>query len=91
MRTHRGLRTIGADKINQLRHVRFFGDAEGLRAHMRKHAELLRPKFAAVQSGLEERLAGTGLATWTKPRGGYFVSLDTQEGKAKCVFAMAAR
>jgi DNA-binding transcriptional MocR family regulator len=91
MSLHRGLRTIGADKINQLRHVRFFGDAEGLRAHMQKHAALLRPKFAAVQSGLEERLAGTGLASWTKPRGGYFVSLDTQEGKAKRVYELAGK
>ncbi len=91
MRTQRGLRTIGADKLNQLRHVRFFGDADGLRAHMQKHAALLRPKFAAVQRGLEERLAATGLARWTKPRGGYFVSLDTQEDKAKRVFEMAAQ
>lgn len=90
MRTRRSFRTIGADKINQLRHVRFFGDAEGLRAHMRKHAEILRPKFAAVQSGLEERLAGTGLATWTKPRGGYFVSLDTQPDRARRVLEMCA-
>ncbi len=91
MSQHRGLRTIGADKINQLRHIRFFGDADGLRAHMKKHAEILRPKFAAVQSGLEERLAGTGLASWTKPRGGYFVSLDTQEGQAKRVYELASK
>ncbi len=88
MKKHRGLKTIGGDKVNQLRHVRFFGDADGMRAHMAKHAELLKPKFAAVQRGLEERLAGTGLATWTQPRGGYFVSLDTQPGKAKRVFEL---
>jgi DNA-binding transcriptional MocR family regulator len=91
MRGHRGFRTIGADKLNQLRHVRFFGDAEGVRAHMRLHAALLRPKFAAVQRGLTERLAGTGLASWTQPSGGYFVSLDTQPGKARRVFELAAR
>jgi DNA-binding transcriptional MocR family regulator len=91
MRRQRGVRTIGADKLNQLRHVRFFGDADGVRAHMRRHAALLRPKFAAVQRGLAERLEGTGLATWTRPRGGYFVSLDTQPGRAKRVFELAAR
>jgi len=90
MRKHRGLETIGGDKLNQLRHVRFFGDVAGLHAHMRKHAALLKPKFAAVQRGLEERLGGTGLATWTQPRGGYFVSLDTAPGKARRVFEMAA-
>lgn len=91
MRGQRGFKTIGGDKINQLRHVRFFGDADGVLAHMRRHAEILKPKFAAVQAGLEERLAGTGLANWTKPRGGYFVSLDTQPGKANRVFEMAAQ
>jgi DNA-binding transcriptional MocR family regulator len=91
MRQHRGVRTIGADKLNQLRHVRFFGDADGLRAHMRRHAALLRPKFEAVQRGLGEALEGTGLATWTRPRGGYFVSLDTLPGKAKRVFELAAK
>ena len=85
------MKTIGGDKINQLRHVRFFGDADGVRAHMARHAEILRPKFAAVQAGLEERLAGTGLASWTRPRGGYFVSLDTAPGKASQVCEMAAR
>ena len=91
MRTYRGLRTIGADKLNQLRHIRFFGDEDGVRQHMQRHAELLRPKFDAVQRGLTERLAGTGLATWTRPRGGYFVSLDTQPGKARRVFELAAK
>jgi DNA-binding transcriptional MocR family regulator len=91
MRGHRGLRTIGPDKLNELRHVRFFGDADGLRAHMRRHAALLRPKFEAVQRGLTERLSGTGLASWTRPSGGYFVSLDTQPGKARQVFELAAR
>ncbi|MCY4013065.1 MAG: aminotransferase class I/II-fold pyridoxal phosphate-dependent enzyme [Gammaproteobacteria bacterium] len=79
---------IGPDKVNQLRHVRFLGD--GLEEHMRAHADLARPKFEAVQRGLERGLAGTGLATWTKPEGGYFVSVDTVPGLAKSVVALAA-
>lgn len=79
---------IGPDKVNQLRHVRFLGGR--LEDHMRAHAELARPKFEAVQRGLERGLAGTGLATWTKPAGGYFVSVDTVPGLAKSVVALAA-
>ena len=79
---------IGPDKVNQLRHVRFLGAR--LEEHMRAHAELARPKFEAVQRGLERGLAGTGLATWTKPAGGYFVSVDTVPGLAKSVVALAA-
>ena len=78
---------IGPDKVNQLRHVRFLGDR--LEDHMRAHADLARPKFEAVQRGLERGLAGTGLATWTKPAGGYFVSVDTLPGLAKSVVALA--
>lgn len=79
---------IGPDKVNQLRHARFLG--ERLEEHMRAHAERVRPKFEAVQRGLERGLGGTGLASWTQPRGGYFVSLDTRPGLAKAVVAMAA-
>ena len=79
---------IGPDKVNQLRHVRFLGDR--LEEHMRAHADLARPKFEAVQRGLERGLAKTGLATWTKPEGGYFVSVDTVPGLAKSVVALAA-
>ena len=79
---------IGPDKVNQLRHVRFLGDR--LEEHMRAHADLARPKFEAVQRGLDRGLAGTGLATWTKPEGGYFVSVDTVPGLAKSVVALAA-
>ena len=79
---------IGPDKVNQLRHVRFL--AGRIEEHMRAHAASTRPKFDAVQRGLERGLGGTGLATWTRPRGGYFVSLDTVPGLAKSVVALAA-
>ena len=78
---------IGADKVNQLRNARFLKDR--LDDHMRAHAELVRPKFEAVQRGLERGLGGTGLAVWTKPKGGYFVSLDTKPGLAKRTVALA--
>jgi DNA-binding transcriptional MocR family regulator len=78
---------IGPDKVNQLRHARFLGGR--LDEHMRAHAERVRPKFEAVQAGLEKGLGGTDLATWTRPKGGYFVSLDTRPGLAKAVVAMA--
>lgn len=84
-----GLRTIGPNKLNQLRHVRFFGDEAGLQAHMDRHRALLAPKFAAVEDALAARLAGTGAATWAKPRGGYFVSVDVRPGTAKRVVALA--
>lgn len=79
---------IGPDKVNQLRHVRFLSGR--LEQHMRAHAELTRPKFEAVQRGLERGLGGTDLATWTKPAGGYFVSVDTVPGLAKDVVSLAA-
>ena len=75
--------SIGPDKINQLRHVRFFGDMNGILAHMNKHAEIVGPKFQAVEDALQKRLGGTGLAIWTTPKGGYFVSLDVLDGCAK--------
>ena len=78
---------IGADKANQLRHARFLG--ERLDHHMRRHADLVRPKFQAVQRGLERGLSGTGLAEWTRPRGGYFVSLNTVPGLAARTVALA--
>ena len=85
-----GVATIGYDKINQLRHVRFLKDAEGIAAHMRKHAALLRPKFALVQTKLNEGLADVGGCSWTNPRGGYFVSFDAPEGCAKRIVQLAA-
>jgi len=84
--------TVCPNKINQLRHVLFLRDAEGVRAHMIRHAELLRPRFAAVDRALEEHLGSTGLAHWSRPRGGYFVSLDTAiDGCARDVVALAGR
>jgi len=79
-RRHAGVQTIGPDKVNQLRHVRFLGSAEGVRAHMRKHRELIAPKFALVERLLAERL--TGHASWTAPLGGYFVALTAPVGTA---------
>lgn len=80
--------TIGPDKLNQLRHVRFFKDLAGIEKHMEKHAEIIRPKFRAVLDCFERELAGTGLATWTNPHGGYFISLNTLDGCAKRTVAL---
>jgi DNA-binding transcriptional MocR family regulator len=75
-------RTIGPDKLNQLRHVQFLKNEEGLHRHMDAHRALLVPKFDAVIAALESRLAGTGAAKWTKPEGGYFISVDGLDGTA---------
>ena len=82
------IQTIGHDKINQLRHARFFGNIDGLKAHMKKHAELLRPKFEAVLDAFDRDLAGLEVGTWVKPRGGYFISFDALPGCAKKIVAM---
>ena len=84
-----GKRTIGPDKLNQIRHVRFLKDDAGLTAHMEKHRSLLAPKFDAVLKALEERLGGTGVARWTQPEGGYFVSVDALDGTAERVVVLA--
>ena len=81
--------TIGPDKLNQLRHLAFFGDVAGLRAHMQKHAAIMQPKFACVDDILTRELAGTGCASWSKPKGGYFISLDAMPGCAKQIVALA--
>jgi aspartate/methionine/tyrosine aminotransferase len=86
---HLFYQTIGPDKINQLRHVRFFGDLDGIHRHMEKHAAIARQRFEAVQEVLERELAGKGIASWTQPTGGYFVSFDTPEGCARDVVHMA--
>ena len=77
--------TISYDKMNQLRHVKFFGDVDGLKAHMKKHAKLLKPKFDMVINHLENELGGKGIASWLDPTGGYFISLDVMPGCAKRV------
>lgn len=79
------IQTIGYDKINQLRHVRYFKDINGMKEHMKKHAAIVRPKFEAVLEVLEKELGGLELGTWTKPHGGYFISFHTMEGCAKKV------
>ncbi len=84
-----GRRTIGPDKLNQLRHLRFLRDAEGLRAHMERHRALIAPKFDAVLGALDRRLAGTGLARWSVPEGGYFISVDAVPGTAARVVDLA--
>jgi DNA-binding transcriptional MocR family regulator len=84
------IQTIGPDKLNQLRHVRFFKDLAGIKAQMKRHAAIIKPKFDKVQEVLERELGGKGIAAWTKPNGGYFISLDTLEGCAKKVVALAA-
>ena len=81
--------TIGFDKINQMRHVKYFGSADGIRAHMRRHADILRPKFETVLSVFERELGGCGIAEWTHPRGGYFISLNTMDDCARRVYKMA--
>lgn len=82
------VQTIGHDKINQLRHVRFFKDMDGMRAHMKKHSDILRPKFEAVLNTLETELGGLGIGSWIAPRGGYFISFDSMPGCAKKIVAM---
>ncbi len=79
------IQTIGFDKLNMLRHARYFGDYAGMREHMKKHAALLRPKFETVLNAFETELAGKGVAEWTNPHGGYFISLDVMDGCAKRV------
>ena len=88
-RKYMTIQTIGHDKLNQLRHVRFFKDLNGLKEHMRRHADLIRPKFELVLDTLDRELSGLGVGEWTKPHGGYFVSFDSMEGCAKAIVAKA--
>lgn len=84
-RRHLSYQTIGPDKINQLRHIRFFKHVEGLKEHMEKHRAILQPRFASVLNALEKELSGLGIAQWSHPKGGYFVSVDVLPGCAKRV------
>lgn len=81
------LRTIGYDKVNQLRHVRYFKSKDGINEHMKKHAAIIRPKFETVLSVLDRELSGLGIGEWTKPNGGYFISFESLEGCARAIVA----
>lgn len=83
--------TIGHDKVNQLRHVRYFKNIHGMVEHMRKHADIIRPKFEMVEQVLEEGLGGLEIGTWTKPVGGYFISFDSLDGCAKEIVSRAKK
>ena len=83
------VQTIGHDKLNQLRHARFFGDIHGMVQHMKKHADILRPKFDTVLNVLESELGGLEIGSWMAPRGGYFISFDALDGCAKAIVAKA--
>ncbi len=91
IRRQLAMQTIGHDKVNQLRHVRFFGDIHGMIEHMRRHADILRPKFEAVLEILERELGGLGIGEWTKPKGGYFISFDSLDGCAKDIVALCKK
>ena len=91
IRSQLAIQTIGHDKVNQLRHVRFFGDIHGMVKHMHKHAEILRPKFEAVEEILDKNLSGLDIGSWTKPKGGYFISFDAMPGCAKEIVAKAKK
>jgi DNA-binding transcriptional MocR family regulator len=90
LKNQMAFQTIGPDKLNQLRHVLFFENMGGIEAHMKKHAAILKPKFGAIQKILDAELEGKNIASWSKPQGGYFVSIDTLEGCAAAVVKMAA-
>ncbi len=91
IKTLMAVQTIGCDKLNMIRHVKFFKDADGVRAHMRRHADLIRPKFETVLSKLDRDLAPCGIASWTHPRGGYFISLNVMPGCARHVWQLMKR
>ena len=82
--------SIGADKLNQMRHVLYFKDKDGLMAHMEEHASFTTPRFNIVTETFEKKLAGTGIASWTNPDGGYFISLDCMKGTASRVYELCA-
>lgn len=88
---HLSVQSIGSDKLNQMRHVAFLKDKDTLSAHMKKHAAIIAPKFQTVLAILEEKLGGKGIADWTNPNGGYFISLNTMEGCAKDVVELAKK
>lgn len=90
-RKHMAYQTIGHDKVNQLRHVRFFKNFKGIQSHMKKHASIIRPKFEVVESVLSKELEGLGVGSWSDPKGGYFVSFEANEGCASKIVDMCAK
>jgi DNA-binding transcriptional MocR family regulator len=90
MNKHLAFQSIGPDKINQLRHVLFFKDMDKINAYMKRHLEIIKPKFDAVQRILEKEIGDKNIAKWSNPKGGYFISLDTQKGCAKKVAQLAS-
>ena len=88
-RKYMQIQTIGHDKLNQLRHVKYFRNLSGLTAHMMRHADIIRPKFEMVLETLEKELGGLEIGTWTRPLGGYFISFDALDGCAKAIVAKA--
>ncbi len=89
IKKHLTVQTIGHDKLNQLRHVRFYKNMEGVMAHMKKHADSIRPKFEMILDCFDEELGGLGIAEWIRPKGGYFISFDSMEGCAKEIVKLA--
>ncbi|MBU9728812.1 PLP-dependent aminotransferase family protein [Diplocloster modestus] len=89
IRQHMTVQTIGHDKLNELRHVRYFKDLDGITEHMKKHAASMRPKFEAVVDTFEKELNGLGIGKWIRPKGGYFISFDSLEGCAKAIVQKA--
>lgn len=90
IKKHLSVQTIGPDKVNQLRHIQMFKDIDGLRDHMKKHAALVKPKFDLVDQVLRRELGDLHIATWTRPKGGYFISLDAPDNTAKKIIQLAA-
>ena len=86
-----GTQTIGPDKVNQLRHVRYLRNLAGIRSLMRRHAAILRPKFERVLRHLDDGLAGDGVGSWSQPRGGYFLSFDAPPGTAAAIVELTGR
>ena len=91
IRKQMGLATIGHDKVNQLRHVRYFGDIHGMTEHMKKHADILRPKFELILDTLNREIAGKGIGNWIRPKGGYFICFEALEGCAKEIVLKAKK
>ena len=90
IRKYMSVQTIGHDKMNQLRHIRYFGNMANMHKHMSRHAAILRPKFEAIEETFDKELGGLGIGEWTKPRGGYFISFESMDGCAKAIVAKCA-